>query len=187
MDSSGVMRRIGRWSRLVVCLLATGIVSLSGCGSDKVKPIVGPIAFTDISGQQLQGPVVSLNVNQGAYMMVNLTNDSAMLGADWSVSCASALPPGTPLPPGQVQDLSCGTFTPRTFHEWPDRAGRDERRGVCGVLYRSGGDPEGEHGDAVCERDLGPHAVLDCDAQHYRSAAIAGEYAQSGQVPVQPR
>lgn len=112
MDSSGVMRRIGRWSRLVVCLLATGIVSLSGCGSDKVKPIVGPIAFTDISGQQLQGPVVSLNVNQGAYMMVNLTNDSAMLGADWSVSCASALPPGTPLPPGQVQDLSCGTFTP---------------------------------------------------------------------------
>jgi hypothetical protein len=41
-----------------------------------------------------------------------LSSDLQMLGSDWTVVCGSALPPGTPLPPGQTQDESCGTFTP---------------------------------------------------------------------------
>ncbi len=44
--------------------------------------------------------------------MANVANDTALLGVDWTVSCASALPVGTPLPPGQVVDTSCGFFTP---------------------------------------------------------------------------
>jgi hypothetical protein len=43
---------------------------------------------------------------------VTITHDIALLGANWSVTCESALPPGTPLPPGQTEDTSCGTFAP---------------------------------------------------------------------------
>jgi hypothetical protein len=43
---------------------------------------------------------------------VTLSGDPQELGADWSVYCGSAPAPGTPVPPGQTQDETCGTFTP---------------------------------------------------------------------------
>jgi hypothetical protein len=59
----------------------------------------------------VQPAIKSLTVGSGTYLDVTL-NDKALLGADWTVSCGSALPPGTPLPPGQTIDTSCGYFTP---------------------------------------------------------------------------
>jgi hypothetical protein len=94
---------------------AMSLLALSGCSSgnsSSAKPQVGAIAFTDANGSVQAAPVTSLTVNQGTYLDVALTSDPQMLGADWSVVCGSALPPGTPLPPGQTQDQSCGTFTP---------------------------------------------------------------------------
>jgi hypothetical protein len=59
-----------------------------------------------------QPAIKTLTVGGGTYLDVTLTNDKSLLGADWTVSCGSALPPGTPLPPGQTVDTSCGYFTP---------------------------------------------------------------------------
>ncbi len=49
---------------------------------------------------------------KGTYLEIVLANDPGLLGADWTVGGGSQLPPGAPLPPGQMQDLSCGSFTP---------------------------------------------------------------------------
>ena len=97
-----------------VALLLAGVAMVSGCSSNSsVSDIkVEPIAFTDANGIPLKTAPASLTVGQGTYVDVTLTNDPQLLGADWSVYCGSALPPGSPLPPGQTQDESCGTFTP---------------------------------------------------------------------------
>ncbi|WP_263357060.1 hypothetical protein [Acidicapsa ligni] len=97
-----------------IALLAAGLLAVSGCssGSSSAKPQVGVIAFTDVNGTPLTTPPTALTAGQGAYLDVNVTNDPHLLGANWGVYCGSQLPPGTPLPPGQIQDPSCGTFTP---------------------------------------------------------------------------
>jgi hypothetical protein len=95
-----------------VALLAIGLLAVSGCSSSSsVSDIkVGPVKFTDANGTQ-KTDIASLTTGQGTYVAVTLTNDSQLLGADWSVYCGSALPPGTTLPTGETDD-SCGTFTP---------------------------------------------------------------------------
>ena len=93
-------------------LLSAGLLAGIGCSTgSSTKPQVEGITFTDVDGTALKTPT-SLTVGQGAYVDTMLRGDSQLLGADWSVVCGSALPPGEPLPPGQTQDESCGTFTP---------------------------------------------------------------------------
>jgi hypothetical protein len=94
-------------------LLAAGLLG-AGCssGTSPSKVGVGAITFTDVNGTPLKSPPSLLNSGQSAYLEVTLTNDPQNLGANWSVYCGSAPPPGTPPPPGQTQDQSCGTFTP---------------------------------------------------------------------------
>lgn len=99
-------------ARTSVALLFASVAFLTGCSSGGTKPQVEGVTFTDIDGTALKTPPTSLTVGQGTYVDVQLSNDSQLLGADWSVVCGSAPPPGTPLPPGQTQDESCGTFTP---------------------------------------------------------------------------
>jgi len=98
-------------------LFALALVSLSGCGSSSIKPQVESIAVTDANGlpspqQPSATSPLKLTVGSGTYLDATLTNDTALLGADWTVSCGNSLPPGTPLPPGQTVDTSCGYFTP---------------------------------------------------------------------------
>ena len=101
------------YSRVVaLVLLAASFLVLNGCASNSGQPQIGPIAFTDANGQQLGGTFTTLPVGGTAYVDVALVNDPNLLGADWSVNCGSAPPPGTPLPPGATQDESCGYFTP---------------------------------------------------------------------------
>jgi hypothetical protein len=95
----------------VFCFSVAVSVGLSGCGGTSVKPHVGSITVTDANGVA-QSAIKSLTVGSGTYLDVTLTNDKSLLGADWTVSCGSALAPGTPLPPGQAIDTSCGYFTP---------------------------------------------------------------------------
>ncbi len=106
---SGTDRRFVR--TFVLCSFVALSLGLLGCGGSSVKPQVGPITATDINGVA-QPAVKALTVGGGTYLDVSLTNDKSLLGADWTVSCGSALPPGTPLPPGQTVDTSCGYFTP---------------------------------------------------------------------------
>lgn len=94
------------------CTAILIIVSACSSGTPVSKVQVGAITFTDINGAPLKTPPGSLTAGQGAYVEVSVNDDPQQLGADWSVYCASALPPGTPPPPGQTQDESCGTFTP---------------------------------------------------------------------------
>jgi hypothetical protein len=100
-----------------MALLAVSItilMTVSACSSG--KPVsnvqVGSITFTDANGTPLKTPPGSLTAGQGVYVDVTLNNDPQQLGADWSVYCGSAPPPGTPVPPGQTQDETCGVFTP---------------------------------------------------------------------------
>jgi hypothetical protein len=98
-------------------LFAMSLLAVSGCSSGTTSGSsssvqVGAVAFADANGTPQKTAPTSLTVSQGTYLTVNLTNDSQMLGADWSVVCGSAPALGTPLPPGQTQDQSCGTFTP---------------------------------------------------------------------------
>jgi hypothetical protein len=96
-----------------VVLLSAGLLAGIGCSTgSSTKPQVEGITFTDIDGTALKTPPTTLTVGQGTYVDTMLSDDPQLLGADWSVVCGSALPPGTPLPPGQTQDESCGTFTP---------------------------------------------------------------------------
>jgi hypothetical protein len=122
LDSCGITRRVSflrllpganrRLERIfVLCFSAALSLGFSGCGGSSVKPAVGPITATDINGVA-QPAVKTLTVGSGTYFDVALTNDKSLLGADWTVSCGNALPPGTPLPPGQTIDTSCGYFTP---------------------------------------------------------------------------
>jgi hypothetical protein len=91
-------------------LIAAALL-LSGCTSNSLHPQVGPITFTNATGAS-EPSLTALNAGQGTYLDVMITNDTAFLGATWSVSCESELPPGSPLPPGETEDISCGTFAP---------------------------------------------------------------------------
>lgn len=93
---------------LAVALLAVVVAAISGCTSSASKVQVGPIAFTDIDGNQLSGTYTSMTVGATTYVDVAVTNDISLLGVDWTVSCGSEL---TNLPAGEVDD-SCGTLTP---------------------------------------------------------------------------
>jgi hypothetical protein len=96
-----------------VGLLSVVLLAGIGCSTgNSTKPQVEGITFTDVDGSALNTPPTSLTVGQGTYVSTMLSDDPQLLGADWSVVCGSAIPPGTPLPPGQTQDESCGTFTP---------------------------------------------------------------------------
>jgi hypothetical protein len=97
--------------RAALLSLLTG-VALSGCGTGTTSSSVqvAPIAFTDINGNAAPA-VTSLKVGAGSYLDAVVKNDPQQLGINWSVTCSSALPPGTPLPPGETVDQSCGTFT----------------------------------------------------------------------------
>lgn len=86
-------------------------LGFSGCSGTSVKPQVGSITITDMNGVA-QTAIKTLTVGSGTYLDVTLTNDKNLLGVDWTVSCGSALAPGTPLPTGQTIDTSCGYFTP---------------------------------------------------------------------------
>jgi hypothetical protein len=107
--SPDASRRLGR--TFVFCFSVAICGGLSGCGGGPEKPQVGAITPTDINGVA-QPAIKSLTVGSGTYLDVTLINDKDLTGADWTVSCGSALPPGTPLPPGQTVDTSCGYFTP---------------------------------------------------------------------------
>ncbi len=98
--------------RLALVAALGGLVALAGCSASSTKPQVQWITFTDIDGTALKTPPASLTVGQGTYVDTLLADDPQLLGATWSVVCGSALPSGTPLPPGQTEDESCGTFTP---------------------------------------------------------------------------
>jgi len=104
--------RVFQMHMVVTCgLAALAMLTLAGCGTSSVKPNVGAITVTDLNGGA-EPTIKSLTVGGGTYLDVTLTDDKDLLGADWSVICGSALPPGTPLPPGQTVDTSCGYFTP---------------------------------------------------------------------------
>jgi hypothetical protein len=98
-----------------LAVAALSLLALAGCSSSAptAQIQVGAITFTDANATpQKQQPLTSLTVSQGTYVDVALSSDPKLLGVDWTAVCGSALPPGTPLPPGQTQDQSCGTFTP---------------------------------------------------------------------------
>jgi hypothetical protein len=98
--------------RVSATLVSLSVIALAGCSSDGgTKPQVEGVTFTDVDGTALKTPPTLLTVGQGTYVDTMLSGDSQLLGADWSVVCGSAPPPGTPLPPGQTQDESCGVFT----------------------------------------------------------------------------
>ncbi len=101
-----------RMALLAVSAIALVMVSACSSGNSVSKVQVGPITFTDANGMPLKTSPGSLTAGQGAYVAVTLTDDPQLLGADWNVYCGSAPPPGTPVPPGQTQDETCGTFTP---------------------------------------------------------------------------
>jgi len=88
------------------------LFSLSGCGADVTsKPQLGPIIFTDATGKAAS-TVTAMTVGKFIYLDVAVGDDPQMLGVNWTATCNNELPPGTPLPPGQSVDESCGFFTP---------------------------------------------------------------------------
>lgn len=93
-------------------LAAAACVALPGCGSSTSPVNIGPIAFTDANGNQLGGAHKALTVGTTIYVDAALSGKLTSLGIDWTVDCGSAPPPGSPLPPGEVEDQSCGSFTP---------------------------------------------------------------------------
>lgn len=102
-----------RWLALLVALAAF-LAPVSACSSSHSTSAVqvGPITFTDSNGTPMTAEPTSLVAGQGVHVEVTLNNDPQLLGANWSVYCGSAPPPGTPVPPGQTQDETCGTFAP---------------------------------------------------------------------------
>lgn len=112
-EKTTMAARLCKKAAVSFALLAVGLFAVSGCSSNSSwKPEVGAVTFTDVNGTPQKTPPASLTAGQSTYLDVTLTNDTQNLGANWSVYCGSAPPPGTPLPPGQTQDDSCGAFTP---------------------------------------------------------------------------
>lgn len=94
-------------------LVFLSLLLVSGCGGgSSLKPQVDAITFTDATGTPQKSQRSMLSAGEGTYMDVTIADDTALLGANWTVTCKSALPPGTPLPPGETEDTSCGTFAP---------------------------------------------------------------------------
>jgi hypothetical protein len=91
-------------------VLVAALAFLSGC-SASTKPQVGAISFTDSNGNAQTAPA-SMSVGTTNSMDVVVSQDPVQFGANWSVACGSALPLGSPLPTGETEDESCGTFTP---------------------------------------------------------------------------
>jgi hypothetical protein len=102
-----------RWHRKLSLLALSAVaLSFSGCASSSTaQPQVGSITFTDATGKVINS-IASVPAGTSVYLEVTVANDPEFLGANWSVSCNSELPPGTPLPPGQTVDESCGFFSP---------------------------------------------------------------------------
>lgn len=99
-------------NRIVAIACSTAALTLLGCAAgSSMKPTVGPIAFTDANGKVAAAPLSALTAGFGTYLDVAISNDPQSLGVNWSVSCTNEPPVGTPLPPGQTVDQSCGTFT----------------------------------------------------------------------------
>ena len=107
---------------------------------------------------------------------MTLTNDSQLLGADWSVYCGSALPPGTVLPPGET-----GRFVRHLYASPHDelRTGQynklhtklcNQRHRVCGVLYRTRRYAETGNGYALRFRNRRPQQGFQRDADHWRQS-----------------
>jgi hypothetical protein len=93
---------------LALAILTAAVAAISGCASSASKVQVGPIAVTDSNGNQLSGTYTSMMVGGTTYVDAAVTNDTSLLGVDWTVSCGSEQ---TNLPAGEIDD-SCGTFTP---------------------------------------------------------------------------
>jgi hypothetical protein len=89
-----------------------GSLSLSGCSTSTPRPQIGPVLFTDVNGNPRPQAQKVIGVGESTYLSVNLSDGVDGLGADWSEYCGSAPPLGTPPPPGQTQDPSCGLFAP---------------------------------------------------------------------------
>jgi len=84
----GLASRFKRSARpAAFALVAMGLLILSGCTSSNTssKLQVGTIAFTDANGKA-QTSLTSITAGQGTNLEVTLTNDSKLLGADWSAS-----------------------------------------------------------------------------------------------------
>ena len=95
-------------------LTTAALLATAGCSSTNTSSQlkVDPVTFTDANGTAFKVLPTSIAAGQSIYVDVQLSDDPQGLGANWSVYCGNALPVGTPLPPGQSQDASCGTFTP---------------------------------------------------------------------------
>jgi hypothetical protein len=96
-----------------VAVLLASLTALCGCSSENAyKPTVTGVGFTDVDGAKLTTQPTSLATSQGTYVAATLTGDTQQLGVNWVAVCGSALAPGEPLPTGETEDDSCGTFTP---------------------------------------------------------------------------
>jgi hypothetical protein len=85
---------------------------LVGCSASKTPVQVGNIKFTDANGKVSGNKLTAVSAGAAIYVDVQLADDKQLLGVDWTVTCGSAPPPGSPLPPGVTQDDSCGIFLP---------------------------------------------------------------------------
>jgi hypothetical protein len=81
-----------------------GAAVWSGCANSN-KPTIGPIEFTNSTGAPVTA-VSSLAVNQTVNLVATVTNDNALLGVSWTVTCGSASPAGA-----VTISNACGTFT----------------------------------------------------------------------------
>jgi len=111
-----ILKRASVMRQLRAVVAAFGLLAVlavvSGCSSSSTPVQVESITFTDVNGKTLTSQPTTLSVGQTVWASVDLINDPELLGVDWTVYCGSALSPGTPLPTGQTEDTSCGSFTP---------------------------------------------------------------------------
>jgi hypothetical protein len=113
-SQNGLFPRVMNWTRagIAAMLLAFAVV-LCGCSSGNAyKPTITGVSFTDLDGTTLTTQPSSLATSQGTYVAAKLIGDTQQLGVNWVAVCGSALAQGTPLPTGQTEDESCGTFAP---------------------------------------------------------------------------
>ena len=92
--------------RRILAGLAIILFGSAWTGCANPKPMIGPIEFTDSKGAAVTA-VSSLPVNQTIYLVATVTNDNALLGVSWTVTCGSAPPAG-----GVTISNACGSFTP---------------------------------------------------------------------------
>ena len=102
---SGAPKTLRPLRKLALCGMALIFGILAGCGS-ATRPQIGPIQFTTASGASVPA-VTSLAVDGQVFLVATVTDDDQFLGVSWTVTCGSAIPPGS----GTI-DTSCGTFDP---------------------------------------------------------------------------